>query len=137
MALSARGPQIKVQDQSINHVLSQSLAQIIHIRARAHRWPMLALFIRNNIHPCSDKAQLALEAYISVVFESILLILYQIKALQITKRMRSSSKESVKSFRSSDVSKRTTAKWDGENSTSHNPHYRVQLFIFICVHASL
>ena len=43
MALSARGPQIKVQDQSMNHVLSQSLTQIIHIRARAHRWPMLAL----------------------------------------------------------------------------------------------
>ena len=43
VALSMRGPQIKVQDQSMNHVLSQSLTQIIHIRARAHRWPMLAL----------------------------------------------------------------------------------------------
>ena len=28
----------------MNHVLSQSLTQISHIRARAHRWPMLALF---------------------------------------------------------------------------------------------
>ena len=37
---------VKVQDQSINELLSQSLAQsIIHLQARAHRWPMLALFI--------------------------------------------------------------------------------------------
>ena len=64
-------------------------------------------------------------------------ILDQIKALENRKRMKPSRKTLVKSFRSSEVSKRTTAKWDGENSTSHNPHYRVQLFIFRCVHASL
>ena len=29
----------------MNHILSQSLFHIIHIRARAHCWPMLALFI--------------------------------------------------------------------------------------------
>ena len=29
----------------MNHVLSQSLTQIIHLRARAHRWPMLALLL--------------------------------------------------------------------------------------------
>ena len=64
-------------------------------------------------------------------------ILDQIKALENRKRMKPSRKTLVKSFRSSEVSKRATAKWDGENSTSHNPHYRVQLFIFRCVHASL
>ena len=55
MALSARGPQIKVQDQSMNHALSQSLTQIIHIRARAHRWPMLALFIVELVYDAADK----------------------------------------------------------------------------------
>ena len=34
----------------MNHVLSQSLTHIIHIRARAHRGPMLALFNFEKIH---------------------------------------------------------------------------------------
>ena len=36
-----RGPQIKVQGQSMNHVLSQSLTQIIHIRARVQNTPRI------------------------------------------------------------------------------------------------
>ena len=39
-----RWPQIKVQIQSMNHAMSQSLTRIIHIWARAHRSSMLALF---------------------------------------------------------------------------------------------
>ena len=37
-------------DQSINELFSQSLAQsIIHLQARAHRWPMLALFTVSSV----------------------------------------------------------------------------------------
>ena len=37
-------------DQSINELFSQSLAQsIIHLQARAHHWPMLALFTVSSV----------------------------------------------------------------------------------------
>ena len=65
MALSSREPQIKVQDQPMNHLLSQSLIQIIHIRARAHRWPMLALF-RCASTPLFDAAYVCRSVCLSV-----------------------------------------------------------------------
>ena len=45
----------------MNHILSQSLTQIIHIQARVHRWPMLAFFS----HSSSNSEQLWGRIYLS------------------------------------------------------------------------
>ena len=55
----------------MNHVLSQTLTQIIHIRARAHRWPMLALFSSPRYKGYVQRIEIEITAFTGIEIDVV------------------------------------------------------------------